>query len=89
MSEQEKSERGFWQIHLSTAVLLMLVAGGLLYPVSSVFREAFNQSANLSNSPDWYTPIDFIIVAVFALGTLLGAGILCEFLVRRHEDRQP
>ena len=31
MSEAEKPKRRFWQLHLSTAVLLMLVTGGLMF----------------------------------------------------------
>ena len=31
MNEPEKPKRRFWQIHLSTAVLLMFLAGGILF----------------------------------------------------------
>jgi len=38
MSACEKPKRKFWQIHLSTAVLLMLVAGTILYKATQFRR---------------------------------------------------
>ena len=85
----ESSTSPRWQIHLSTAVVLMFIAGAMLYPLISVFDEAFDPSANISNSPDWYSPLDFVIVFAVAMGVLFGAGVLCEFIIRRRVEHKP
>ena len=44
----DKPKHKFWQLHLSTSVLLMLVAGGILWIETTVFVAAGAASAGIS-----------------------------------------
>ena len=84
----ERPVFGLFQIHLSTAIFLMLVASLLTYPGITAFDEAF-VFQNVSGSPDWCSPFDFFIYLAVCITILCFAGVVFEGHIRRREGRKP
>jgi hypothetical protein len=101
MSEvQSPKKRRFWQLHLSTVVILLLVVCAFLV-FSKRYVEYAEQYFNFSvgaeqpmaNEPTNYVgpPMGILYVSLFAMGIsiLALATLACEWLTRRREDRKP
>ena len=79
MSESEQpKKRRFWQLHLSTAVVLMIVAGALLWVASGM---------GILTESRIMVPISFVVLLF--IPTLIAVTVFCESLIRRSEGRKP
>jgi hypothetical protein len=94
-------KRRFWQIHLSTAVVLMFASGIVLMVNSIPFDYGQLPSGGSALDRGWpihfhdepdYSDIHPVFVAfdVGAAATFLAVIYLfCEYLIRRREARKP
>jgi hypothetical protein len=92
-SEADKPKRKFWQLHLSTAVVLMILAGGLLGIICHCYfkylprRELIHgESEYLQGLIEHYVELALGIIGSIAL--LAVTAIVSESLIRRHEARK-
>lgn len=90
MNEPTNSKRKFWQFHLSTALILMILAAPFLCPVALLLKEALNPK-NIG-FPDYMPPASCIYAILVylpvALLCLYGIGVLCEDFIRRREEHK-
>jgi hypothetical protein len=100
----EPPRRHRFQIHLSTAVVLMFVAGGLIWAnVTEQPHPIYQETDHVRMSgyglpiqvqAFYYggfvgiNPIQAAADIVFALGTLFATWFLCEWLIRRRVARK-
>ena len=97
----EKPKRKFWQIHLSTAIILMLLAGafvGILTwyanaPISvDSHGQDWTESDRHSTAIQEMASRGFIITVLAPVAIILfltAVAIGCEWLIRRREGRKP
>jgi succinate dehydrogenase hydrophobic anchor subunit len=88
MSEAEKpKKRAYWQIHLSTAVILVVVAGLLLAFVIKEVQANLEYAAKLKYPAPKATGWSKAVVLFYIL-ILMGVGGSCEWFIRRREARK-
>ena len=83
----DKPKREYWQVHLSTTVILMVVGGALLPFVIKEVQANTEYAAHFPHDPTargWS-----VSVVLFYLLILMGVGGVCEYLIRRREGRKP
>ena len=96
------TRRPWFQFHLSTAVVLMFVAGGLMWANMTKSVVMLSRPAESFGWPvpfliyrvgmkgdvyqDWYHAC-FVLDALLALCILLLCALSCEYLLRRRERR--
>ena len=92
MSDTPTPKRRFWQIQLSTAVVLALTAGALLGGALQYHFNLVDESVvrfRRASDSQQALAVHYINMAVFAVEAffiLLAVGILLEFLARRRSQ---
>jgi len=83
----EKSKRQWFQFHLSTAVVLMVVVSLLLFLDVEVYQSVrANMEANTGrNGLDWADTLGICLAVIVHLLLLLGTWQACEWWIRRRE----
>jgi len=83
MTDEGQKKRAWFQIHLSTAIVLMFVAGVLVWATIAYLHYADNML--------WYenTFLELIVstgvFCIFDLSILVAVGVACEWAIRRRE----
>lgn len=84
----DKPKRRWFQIHLSTAIVMLIISGLMAGPAVAIFTEEQKQVA-LFKSVDLDTESDWIFkeftYLMFALPFLISIAVFCEWLIRRRE----
>lgn len=98
----EPSKRRWFQIHLSTAAVLMFLAGGLIWlnltnlgrgdgtlslKIKYGYPEPVYWGHNTTDAHFYWEAI--AINLLFGLLVLFCVARICEFLIRRRESRKP
>jgi hypothetical protein len=87
MNDEQPARRAYWQIHLSTAVILVLVAGLMLPFVIEEVRANLEDAAKLKYpTPTVRGWLRAIVLFYFLI--LVAVGALCERFIRRREGRR-
>ena len=100
MTEAESPKnRPFWQMHLSTAVLLSLVAGGMMWGQlrkdcldGGVYSQGWPFGVMTQNGEFVRAGEAWIVIAfniIFCLGLILGIALLLETIAISRESRKP
>ena len=94
----DKPKRRFWQIHLSTAVLMTLVAGFCLWfnietsidmDTDIISRGWPNTAWLFIDGSSYFFRKGILVNAFYALSILFNVAFLSEYLIRRRESRKP
>ena len=89
----EKPKRKFWQIHLSTAVLLMVLAGGLMGIICHYHFKNFPRRELVHDESDylqWLVEhyVELALAIIGSIVLLATTAIVSESLLRRREARK-
>ena len=86
-------KRAYWQVHLSTALIVMIVGGALLPLVIKQVHANADAAAQVVRARGTYpaeTATGWSVALVLSyLLILLGNGSVSEFIIRRREGRKP
>jgi hypothetical protein len=84
--------RKWFQIHLSTAIALMLIAGALIPVCLSLFNSILKTYTYENDAEpffSWVKPLATVLAFIIFLTTLLLSAVVSEFFIRRRETRKP
>lgn len=90
MSQTPK--RPWFQLHLSTAIVLMFAAGGLMQFSVSCYRQAleyYTWEGDTEPLFPWVRPVAVVLLIIGSISVLGLTTILCEYLIRRSKARKP
>ena len=83
------AKRPVWQLHLSTMVILVILAGAMM-PFSFAYYknrvEYFAWDGDTDFFP-WIKPAALIFVILFPTLILFFVGVICEYLIRRRRSK--
>ena len=88
-----KPKRHWFQLHLSTAVIILIISGLFTGPAVVIYtqeerRVALFKSAGRETEADWISAELVYCFFVF-LPVLIASAVSCERHIRRREARKP
>ena len=93
LPEPVKSKRKFWQLHLSTAVVLMLVASVIVGALTKYANAPIHVYDSADKSAIGQARVEIaaeiLILSIIAIPLLFLIAFVSEYLIRHREGRKP